>query len=808
MAVDRRFSNDFVEFLDRFFEQHFLPGVAEKYPNSCPLLLDGLREVKRKGVQSYFSGGLNPANGAPSLALTEQLNGADGSPSILFDLELTHDCAATGCGETSCLLCERNPSRKCGNEFMSDKYIEHGGLLSTCGQPMKIVLKEKRTGEIVPQDMELIVSLLKGHEFDPNSNNEVSHCGKDFRPYIDMFKLDGLPLLDSKSTTSQHKQDDGIRFRMQGGVATFPVDLTTTTSSSSHHGCKNGSFRLLVRVCPETRGFPFPHQIKAFVSKSFATVTSRARPLLKAKIPFLTDDVEKLDRMGKERAKKFESLCQHVRADGLIKSVSTVAQFQECARFVNQHGPVRKEIIHAMKLSDVDWNRMVGHAAKAVEYDNRMRYFRPRERAGTIQLIIYKSNCAVIDFATGPVALVQDKKFVLKKDWAWQYDAMGELHRMAMEAWAQPGHPDWGILHFDSEAFEKDPSNLPTFDEADSLSADFMQVSLESTDPIDLTEAADSPPGPSPISPYQHPALHQQITASLRPDQNPQGSSSDQKKPSMIQLLRGIPVRPIKSDFNILPSPRTPPAPTLAVHPASTPPANRFSDGPMSHIGTPIDMPSLPQPPDPPLAMKPPPSPFTYQEAIKRNITSRPGSPKSGPSVGSVQCSTPSGSPPPGMEASLQNGEHPQIHIRNTPVHMHVRDHLGFMHANPQPNGDGHRESDFRHASHAHAHANVHAHLNSELDPGSDGLRPGFRGGSGGLCGVRPAGFEVDTGAMSMSDPLIKHLMAWDDEKLNDTMMGTDGMDGWGQDAEFSFPEQYENEALAILEGIGDIPLR
>lgn len=79
-----------------------------------------------------------------------------------------------------CQLCEHNPNRRCGSKFLHEKYAEDGPLLSQCGQPLIVLLKNKTTGEVVKENGQVIVSLVDGQEYDRCFGGQNPSCAENF----------------------------------------------------------------------------------------------------------------------------------------------------------------------------------------------------------------------------------------------------------------------------------------------------------------------------------------------------------------------------------------------------------------------------------------------------------------------------------------------------------------------------------------------------------------------------------------------------------------------------------------------------
>ena len=69
--------------------------------------------------------------------------------------------------------------------------------------------------------------------------------------------------------------------------------------------------------------------------------------------------------------------------------------------------------------------------------------------------MVFACTKGTVDLET-PIALLQDGGHIrVARDWnATQHDLVRQLQPMALAQWWQPGHTNWDLLQWDSEAFK------------------------------------------------------------------------------------------------------------------------------------------------------------------------------------------------------------------------------------------------------------------------------------------------------------------------------------------------------------------
>ena len=92
-------------------------------------------------------------------------------------LVFRHDCAALGCNDQNCALCQHSATRRCRVNF-DRKYLVGDSLRAKCQAPIRVELVDSSTGRVFDDEiagLEVSMCVLDGGKYDiqiaENSSN-------------------------------------------------------------------------------------------------------------------------------------------------------------------------------------------------------------------------------------------------------------------------------------------------------------------------------------------------------------------------------------------------------------------------------------------------------------------------------------------------------------------------------------------------------------------------------------------------------------------------------------------------------------
>ena len=256
------------------------------------------------------------------------------APAPLMRLVLRHDCLATGCGVSDCLICQYNPSRLCRANF-KNKYLIDDHIKAKCGANLRVeILTQNGNGdagtvvEKIPAGMQLEVSVVNGEKY------------RDLCPDNTLLSFSHLRSCIVTHHTKALLRRDGaadeqlLRCFMHPDKGQVSLsDLALTTSSEALLSGKAPTFRLLVSAV----GASGEHlsNVVYVVSEPFVVATKRVKHAIKSDIPSIQDSIAKLIHIGKATMDKLIDLKAAAREEGFdlaipdeLNSIDKIGQFQ------------------------------------------------------------------------------------------------------------------------------------------------------------------------------------------------------------------------------------------------------------------------------------------------------------------------------------------------------------------------------------------------------------------------------------------------------------------------------------------------
>ena len=344
-------------------------------------------------------------------------------------LVLRHDCLATGCGDSDCLICRYNPYRRCKANLKA-KYLVGKHLEAKCGANLLVEIRplgDEEMGVLV-EGTKLEVSVLNGEKYSElctNNNNLYS---------LDHLRRDCI--VENKRCFINPDQE---------GKASLS-ELAFKTSSEALLSGKAPTVRLLISAV-NARGEHLPN-VTYVVSEPFVVATRRVKSAIKPDIPSIQDSISKLIKIGQATIDKLVDLKAAAREDGIeldipdeLNNVHKIGQFQLLAKHTETNLDVKVQVMKLLKLSPEMWDEVCKHAMAAVVPDFRNRIW----SSPTGLALLYECHYGATA-TESPIALLKDGDVtsIARMDPS-TFTLIEPLKQEALAAWFLPNHPGWAV---------------------------------------------------------------------------------------------------------------------------------------------------------------------------------------------------------------------------------------------------------------------------------------------------------------------------------------------------------------------------
>ncbi|WIA44482.1 hypothetical protein OEZ86_007226 [Tetradesmus obliquus] len=287
------------------------------------------------------------------------MQSAGSSASRGLRLALGHNCLSSGCGASSCSLCEHNQSRRCRSHLKA-KYVSRDFLRANCGAALAVGLVDE-SGQCCAQHLPGLV---------------LQVCVLDAKRYKELNPGNAPLGFDALSPCILDK----ALLRWEGGaevaVVSLPMEfnkaslseLQCFSISGEHQSGKASSYRLLLWLQDQP-------DIDPLVSEAFVVVTTRARSAMKSAVPSVEEPVGRLEGIGEQAVATLKALGQQQevasRLPPRLHCVEKVGQYCELLAAAKLDLKLERDLTTLFKKAD--WNKAAQHASTAVHPD-----FRPR----------------------------------------------------------------------------------------------------------------------------------------------------------------------------------------------------------------------------------------------------------------------------------------------------------------------------------------------------------------------------------------------------------------------------------------------
>lgn len=395
-------------------------------------------------------------------------------PTPSLSLVYRHSCKYLGCRAKECLLCITNPHKSCLQAFNDRYYVNDTLSISKCKAPIYIDVIDSSTGDLFTEpipDLTIQMCVLDGQRYQEASKQFNRPLRKEEINEISIINnRNGDPLLKMPGT---HRECTiAVPLYSGNGHAIQLPHLICTESSEALLEGKCPPFILYSYIVPDAwRG---ACDILPAVSCPFIVASRRLKNKSKVEIPFKSDDVIKLQNIGRETASKLHNLVDTLKdSDILTKvprslySIDTVGQFCALASIARNNIRLEATIKQNLKFREDTWLETVAHAMQSVPIDNRVRVWCPFTIQNSSSTIGYAFGCRAGEpNITLPIGVIRyfpgEEEHV-----ACKLDDIPDVYRTRLQSlrqmwhqyWNLDGHPGWGVENLETSDFTSSSSS-------------------------------------------------------------------------------------------------------------------------------------------------------------------------------------------------------------------------------------------------------------------------------------------------------------------------------------------------------------